>query len=316
MTKSAEWPSPIEYTITDFAVQYTAPQFVIVPDYCKFRVVCTYSSTVGDSLFTDLNVGGNPPTFSIERTNSLEDLTTGQSVTCTAESYTDYVPINPNTGLPEPVVPKKSAPGSVQVNLKNPCIDQNFVSINQLSPPLENVDYSLGQGALQITPHSDFTLTTKPRQAQHDLCGPIAVKPEFEGEPLKAGDPVTYNPNAKQFTCQTSDPKFERSVLTYGLVACLADWPPETNPGVTTRNPTGRIAIDSPCSDPTGFAATVQDNISDAYSGNTLEWTLNPFSISPSSCEIVYECISVQRVGTSNTNEITCEDLNFDGRFD
>ena len=160
--------------------------------------MCTISSITGESIIVDSDPGSNPPTFNFERSDSLDGLGETQTVTCKAISKTDYPNLDEN-GDPatddngDPIdTPKESPDGTTELTPKNPCLDTDFVTIDALSPNLDDVSYNVGDGPLVITPaHSDFTVTTSP--ITHDLCGDLVVTPQYEGAPVAPGDPVTYD---------------------------------------------------------------------------------------------------------------------------
>lgn len=293
LTQASAWPAEIYYTLTDDPKDFVAPAFVIDPDYCPFDVTCTISAIPGGTIATDRSPGSNPPSFILDKFDSLSGLGSRQTIRCTATSKTDYPPVNPGDNNPI-----TSPPGVTDIVPKNPCIDPNFVEIQQLNPPLVDVLYNVGQGPLAITPsHADFTLVTRPRATQHNLCGSIKVEPCFEDKVLVGGEPVTYNSNTNTFTINTSDQSFAETIKEYCLKATLTNWPPTIpgNTGVTQRKASGRIEFGDVCAVPTNFAATPQDNISDNYSGNLITWNLNQFNISPAQCKIVYDCVSILR---------------------
>ena len=121
---------------------YTAPAFVIVPSYCPFDVICEISDITGDSIIIDNDPESNPPSFNFDRFNSLDGVGETQSVTCKAKSKTNYPPDGEDPENPT-IPPIESDPGTTSVTPKNPCLDPAFVQIDQLSPPLNEVDYAV-----------------------------------------------------------------------------------------------------------------------------------------------------------------------------
>ena len=92
LQRSASWQeiANIEYTITDDKKCITAPAYEIEPVFCPFDVVCTVSSITGDDIIVDQDPGSNPPTFCIDRFNSLDGLGETQTIACKATSKTEF----------------------------------------------------------------------------------------------------------------------------------------------------------------------------------------------------------------------------------
>jgi len=96
----------------------------------------------------------------------------------------------------------------------------------------------------------------------------------------------------------------------------LANWPKATYPGVTESSVTKTISFNDPCDDPFTFSANDQTDPADySYSG-TLDFTLTPFTITPSICEVEYSCQSITRSDGQTNTYLPCSDLTFDGVID
>ena len=323
LRKTSDWPTEIPYTITDLKKTITAPAYEIEPSYCPFEVECEVSDITGNPMIVHTSGTANPPVFTIEKYDSLENIENGeeQSITCVAKSQPEHPtpppedPANPGPDPPSIETP----PETVTVPPQNPCIDPAFVEINVLVPPLMDVNYNVGQGAFPVAPaHADYTITTKPRSEQHDLCGAIMVTPLYEGQPIDNNDastPVTYNSGDSQFTVETADPAFEELVKEYGARAEFEDYPTADYSTVTSVVSKANIYFDDPCENPSAFNAVSQTSpLTDNYAGQGVESQLIEFEITPNGCKIDYSCTNVKPQDIAQADGIpTCDDFFFDG---
>ena len=281
-------------------------------------VECVVSDITGTPLIEHTSGTSNPPVFTIEKIDSLEniELNEEQSITCKAISEPKF----PNPENPDPPS-TESPPGTTTVIPQNPCIDPAFVEINVLDPPLVDVEYHVGEGPYPVIPtHFDFTTTTRPRSQQHDLCGAIKVTPLYEGQPINNLDPstpVTYNEAQNQFTVETDDSAFEETTKKYGLRAEFEKYPKDSFLGVTFREPKADIMFNDPCEMPTFNSVPQISPISGDFSGSGLDNQLQEFDIQPEGCKVEYECTDISPVDLAQTTGIpVCLPSMFDGIID
>ena len=163
--------------------------------------------------------------------------------------------------------------------------------------------------------HAEFTVVTQPL-AGHTLCGPLDYKPFYgpSAEPLDGDEPVTYNESTREFTAFSNDDNLIGTVEDYGVTACFENWPPTTYPTVSTTSNNGEIMFNEPCLDPFTFAATAQTSPpANYFDGEDIVFNLNPFTLTPDRCRVVYTCHAVE---PSTAGSPTCADFNFDFTFD
>ena len=205
--------------------------------------------------------------------------------------------------------------GAMPVTVKNPCIDDNYVYIQQAASSLATKDYVIDSPAETWDPHpsNDWTIMTQP--ATHTLCGDILLTPLYEGAGLSApGTPITYSTSTGDFTVESDRGDLIDTTKGYSLVATLANWPPADYPGhsVTTETRDGVINFTNPCDEPFTFTVPTQDapgsRFTDNFSVETIHWTMIPFTITPSRCSIAYTCETVSQAGQV-TSSVSCADL-------
>ena len=205
---------------------------------------------------------------------------------------------------------EKTDTTSINIEIKDPCIDTNFVTIT--NAPLPMLEYIVFAPAETFAPHPEFTVSTSPYP--HTLCGGIVYKGQYMGADLAANGPLTYDPATREFTADSEDSSLIGMVKTYGVVAELANYPTATTNGPSASS-SNNIEFNDPCLDPFDFSTNPQGSISDNYSGVEQRLEIVPFTIEPSLCKVRYTCTSVTRVD-GNPSDIDCSDLNIDGEFD
>ena len=60
--------------------------------------------------------------------------------------------------------------GSFTVNFDNPCVNQDFVVIQ--NAPFINLDYTINSGSVTYAAHTEFVVSTEPLVG-HTLCGDL-----------------------------------------------------------------------------------------------------------------------------------------------
>jgi hypothetical protein len=196
--------------------------------------------------------------------------------------------------------------------MKDPCIDTNFVNI--LPPALPEIDYDIYSGT-QVNPaHPAFVVDTVP-VIGHSLCGALTQTPLYgtTDSPLDAvnGPLTTYDPATNVFTAESVDPALIDTTKPYKVHTEFTTYPSATYPTVTEADATGIINFGNECLTPV-FTATSQTGLgSNSYDGQTLTFTLNPFSITPAVCGITYSCVSIEALEAS-PEVPTCGDFTGD----
>ena len=75
------------------------------------------------------------------------------------------------------------------------------------------------------------------------------------------------------------------------------------------------VTFIDPCLDQFTFSETAQTSPgSDKFTGQQILFELNPFTITPTICEVTYACSSVARADNA-ASAVNCDDLTFDGVF-
>jgi len=198
--------------------------------------------------------------------------------------------------------------------IKNPCIDQSFVTISK--PILDKLSYKIYEpNAVTYTAHGDFAIVYAKTPTNASLCGTLKLEPFFDTTdviPTSGGDPLSYNPSTKQFTCDTDDISLlndkDSEVYPYSIVASLNSWPTGTYATAATTTAVRIIEFNDPCLDPFTFETRSQPSASDNFSGTSVDVTLNPFEIFPALCEIAYTCVDITRAD-GVAESLTCADL-------
>ena len=95
-------------------------------------------------------------------------------------------------------------------------------------------------------------------------------------------------------------------------------FPQATNPDAPSFSPTNDIEFIDPCISPFTFTTTSQTSPGfDKYSGNQIVFSLTPFTITPTICEVEYTCISVVKDDDINAiSDINCSDLTSAANFE
>ena len=96
----------------------------------------------------------------------------------------------------------KTSSTEMNLTVKNPCVDQNFVSI--VGSPLNALQYDINTGPNAYAAHTEFTVNTVP--IVHMLCGDLTYSATYKGNPISTSDmPLAYDPATRVFTGDTSD---------------------------------------------------------------------------------------------------------------
>ena len=116
-------------------------------------------------------------------------------------------------------------------------------------------------------------------------------------------------------TLESSDKDLIGQTSLYVITVEFALFPQASNPDAPSVPAMSTVEFIDPCISPFTFASTSQTSPgSDKYTNSQIVFNLNPFTITPSICEVQYVCTSVIRVDDVNAaSDITCSDLTFDG---
>ena len=310
------------YTISDvaqsfdFASDFTQ-QFSVTPSYCPVTLVMTTNDSTAQ-LFLENNLSFD----SAAQTLTLNQFFSAGSLALSGNEATVYdVTFTYTVTTPFDSNFSDVYDGTMQVTVKNPCIDSSFVHISQTAATLATKDYVIDMPAETWDPHPNDAWTVVTQPATHSLCGDILLTPKYEGGDLSApGTPITYDASSGDFTVQSDRADLIDTTKAYSLVATLTNWPPASYPGhsVTTETRAGVINFANPCDAPFTFAVPTQDapgsRLSDNFSVDPIRWTLTPFTIAPSRCTVSYACDSVTQTGEA-VSSVACADLAKDLTF-
>ena len=134
------------YTISDTAKDLNADAFMVEPSFCEVDYVASVSKFAdGDSAVT---IESSQLEFIVDYIASLDPAINieTQTVTIKATSKTMYS---------DPASSPNSASDSFEVTFLNPCIDQNFVTIEGPTS-LKTLEYVPEEGPVTFDAHSDF----------------------------------------------------------------------------------------------------------------------------------------------------------------
>ena len=108
---------------------------------------------------------------------------------------------------------------TIDLNLtaKNPCVDQNFVTIQ--AQPLNALTYELESGAMTFAPHAEYIVNTVP--ITHTLCGTLDYTSTYDGSPINSptDQPLGYNPASREFIANSEDPGLDDMTKPYTVDA-------------------------------------------------------------------------------------------------
>ena len=100
------------------------------------------------------------------------------------------------------------------------------------------------------------------------------------------------------------------------MEAEFTEYPKVDNPTVSIGYTEADISFNNPCWYPSTFSKTAQTDPDDhRYTNDDVVFTLNPFTIEPERCQVIYECTEVVRVD-GTPSEIGCANFVFDGTYD
>ena len=312
-----EQPDDQSVTLTDTQKTYSlSPQITVVPDFCTVTIT---SSTGSAELDKHLVWDENTQTYTLAQVTDLNLLTSeklGQTFPVTLT-----VSVSSPFSTDPPTVDEKTW----DLEVKNPCLDTDFVSIS--SPGLEELDYIVLSGLKDDYPaHADFIVTTSPLVG-HSLCGDLRYEARYKGTPVPTtngapgGEVLAYDPTTKQFKVETDDETLIETNEPYSLYVRFDEYD-TSNPDYATASEIEAediIDFNNPCLDPFDFSATVQSvpSTTNYLPGSSVEWEVTKFNIQPDLCKVNYTCTSVTYLGdvVVDGEPVNCDDLTFDGIF-
>jgi len=291
-----------EYTLTDLATEFPfVSDFSHTPTFCDFSFTDITITSDANSLSSVLTFNQGDQDWEMQQVlNTL--IHAGASQT----TYTLSVTYNVHD-IDGNVVSSRTA--NFDITIKNPCLDINFVQI--VAPDVANMSYRISDPSLTSPAFPQFTYTTAP--STHQLCGDFTytvVDSNGDLVPTSGGDPTTFNSGDRTFTVFSDSAALEGTVKTYTVIGAFTSY---SAAAVAFDN--FDVDFSAACEMPKSFTATAQTGITDNYSNTQKTFSLTPFNVQLSRCEVVYDCRGVTKDGSA-TSQLSCSDLNFDGVFD
>ena len=321
---------PIEYTITDDQKTIVpSGQFTVSPAYCPVNFV--FESNLDFDASTGLTFDETDQDFTLP--NWSADLDTLDS-DGTPKTYTNKVTYNVYSKYLDAGATVTGTDNvEFDIEVKNPCIDTNFVNIVGPSPLFaDDLDYIVYDEPEIYPAHGEFTVAFTKTVTNADLCGAVQLEAFFDTgasgansavpATIEAGLPIAYDPDTRVFTADSEDISLidtNSGIYPIQVKATLADYQPDSaavdNTGVTTSTKNGAIDFNDPCIDPFEFTsseATQTSPAANTYDGVTITVPISVYKIEPSLCNIAYSCKSVTRIDGAASG-IGCADFTVDG---
>lgn len=320
---------PFEYTITDdektIAYDSGSDLFTVSPSYCPVDFV--FESTLDFDASTGLTFDETDQDFTLPNwsadLNALNDDGTPKTYTnkVTYKVYSKYLDAGATVTGTDDV--------SFDIEVKNPCIDTNFVNIVGPSPLYaDDLDYIIYDDPEVYPAHGEFNIVFTKSVTNAALCGAVQLEAFFDTSDtniavpaaIEAGVPLAYDPDTRVFTADSEDISLidtNSGIYPIQVKATLADYQPDdpANTGVTTSTKNGAIDFNDPCIDPFEFTSSTATQTSPAankYDGIEITVPISTYKIVPSLCNIAYSCKSVTRVD-GDASGIGCGDWTVDG---
>jgi len=138
------------YVITDPDGSYTLqPMFSVTPDFCPYEITATYNEDVIDFNSDEQKITIPTITDTLTPSNPLDD----------GRSNHEY-PVITRITVTQADGTQTTESVTTTVIVKNPCLDPDYVTIKVAV--FENLDYTVGTGAVTYDAHPVFTVETKP----------------------------------------------------------------------------------------------------------------------------------------------------------
>lgn len=181
----------LEYTITDVSKTTTFSSdfggvFSGVPSECETLLSVTSFDGVNNDLDSKLTIADDKAgvqTLTLAQIDSLDliggalSLEKDWTITLTYNVLSVY----------DIITPVKTEPVTFTYKIKNPCVDENFVSITAPDATLVTKSYTIDSTPAEtwnpFASGGSFQITTKPI-LQHSLCGDLQVEAQYEGVAL------------------------------------------------------------------------------------------------------------------------------------
>jgi hypothetical protein len=179
------------------------PQFSVDPSFCPTSPIT--SEVIGGGITVPFNPTDQELTIP-ENTNDLSPSNPNDDGS-TEEPYevvTTFT-VTPLTGAPivETV--------TTTITQKNPCVSTTYVNINK--PPLDRLAYTVFEDPEVYAAHPEFTVSTVP--IDHDLCGEVVYKAQYDAVDIVPTDPLQYDPVTRIFTADSDDPAIIDTIVDY-----------------------------------------------------------------------------------------------------
>ena len=295
-------PVPQEYTITDPAFDYDlTPQFSVDPAICATTLeikdptdpTTTYPGTTLDDGDQTLNFP--PITDSVDPSDDGD--TDGENE---VDVETCYNVFDYSGAITETVCVE------TPVTIKNPCLDQNYVTIS--CPALDALSHTVATGLDEYDAHSLCTVETTPIVG-HDLCGNLVYTPTYDNAPITDTTVMGYDPATNQFDAETDDPNLIGEQKPYGIKATFENYPEGNYPSVSTDSADSTIDFLGPCGTDATITAENWAPFSDEYTNTKVSTAATSFTVTPDFCLVSYSCLSVVRVDGVAAPTVDCSDF-------
>ena len=210
----AEQPSQT-FTITETR-SFSIEANDIDPEYCEARVEYVYEEDPDNPI--NQGEGGSPITFNPEDGTFTFDY----------DDFTDLAGDDPNgtnyTITYKKIVGDKVVEETIEITIKNPCLDPDFLTIEAATLP--NFTYILHDESEEGTTfvHPPFTVVAE--DSVREICGDLEYS-LTEGLNGGALDPyLTYTPEERKVMIYSEDRDLlENSPYEYEIVASLKEYP-------------------------------------------------------------------------------------------
>jgi len=164
-----------EYTISD--VTKTLPfassfgqAYSVSPAYCATDPAL--QATTSATLDSKLSFDKSTQTLTINQFFDSLELSGGSSLT--QQTYT--VTFTYQVFSPYSVAALKTETNTMNLTIKNPCVDTSFVTIEPYNTPLANYGYVVASAEISFFPVNSIGLSVQTTPVVHSLCGAIKLK--------------------------------------------------------------------------------------------------------------------------------------------
>ena len=141
-------------------------------------------------------------------------------------------------------VTRSSTDVQFDLTIKNPCINQNYVTIQ--APTFTKKTYTIDSGSFEFPAEDSFTVMTTPLVG-HNLCGSLSFVAKYDNA-MVDGDPLDYNDQTRVFTASSQDGSLIGLVdMPYSVDVEFIMFPLITYSNVATASASSTIDFIDPC---------------------------------------------------------------------